>query len=55
MKLKLIVSREEQLSELFREQLTMWQRQHAPPPPPKVKRPKRGRRRVVCSSGFEAG
>ena len=55
MKLKLIVSREEQLSELFREQLTMWQRQHASPLPPKAKRRKRGRRRVVCSSGFEAG
>jgi len=38
MKLKLIVSREEQLSQLFREQLAKWQRQHSPPPPPKAKR-----------------
>jgi hypothetical protein len=39
MKLKLIVSREWQLSPLFREQLAKWQRQKAaaakPPPAPK--------------------
>ena len=43
MKLKLIVSREWQLSPLFREQLAKWQRQKAaaakPPPAPKGPRP----------------
>lgn len=42
MKLKLIVSREWQLSPLFREQLAKWQRQKAAsakPSPPKALRP----------------
>jgi hypothetical protein len=57
MKLKLIVSREWQLSPLFREQLAKWQRQKAaaakPPPAPKGPRPLPGAKTLERRRGHK--